>query len=199
LIVGGILEDTTNKQSLDRIWILVYGILIGLIFSGVIVFFISPKKAYEIRLLDAATPAPFFVEVDGAVNNPGVFFVEQNLRINDLIEIAGGFREDADEMQLNLAMPIYDGMQIMVPSNKTMRSDEESENTQMNNFTDFVNINFADLEELCTLPSIGESKAQAILDYREEHGYFDSIEQIMEVPGIGEGIFSEIENLITIY
>ena len=193
------MEDTTKKQSLNPIWILVYGILIGLIFAGVIVFFISPKKAYEIRLLDAATPAPFFVEVDGAVNNPGVFLVEQNLRINELIDMAGGFREDADEMQLNLAMPIYDGMQILVPSNKTMRSDEESENTQMNNFTDFVNINFADLEELCTLPSIGESKAQAILDYREEHGYFDSIEQIMEVPGIGEGIFSEIENLITIY
>lgn len=193
------MEDTTKKQSLNPIWILVYGILIGLIFAGVIVFFISPKKAYEIRLLDAATPAPFFVEVDGAVNNPGVFLVEQNLRINDLIDMAGGFREDADEMQLNLAMPIYDGMQILVPSNKTMRSDEESENTQMNNFTDFVNINFADLEELCTLPSIGESKAQAILDYREEYGYFDSIEQIMEVPGIGEGIFSEIENLITIY
>lgn len=193
------MENSTEKQKPRSIWILVYGVLMGLIFSGLIVFFISPKKSFEIEMLEAATLVPYIVEVDGAVQEPGLFYVDPNARVNDLIEMAGGFTEDANQMNINLAMPVYDGMQILIPTNKTMRSDSESENYEMANFTDFVNINFADLEELCTLPSIGESKAQSILDYREEHGYFQSIEEIMEVPGIGEGIFGEIENLITIY
>ena len=198
-INGGILDQSSEKRNSIQMWILAYGVLIGLIFAGVVVFFISPKRAFEIKLLDVATPEPIFVEVDGAVNAPGLFLVEQGMRVNDLIEMAGGFEDDANKLPLNLAMPVYDGMQIIVSTNKTMRSTEDIEDEAVAEFENYVNINFADLEELCTLPSIGESKANAILEYREEHGYFESIEAIMQVPGIGEGIFGGIENLITIY
>ena len=191
------LENSKLGKHNSTFWTILYGVLIGLIFGGLIWFFISPKKEFAIELLAAPIAAPIFVEVDGAVNSPGLFEVPVDSRVNDVIALADGFAENALTVSINLAMPLYDGLQIIVPA----KIDTTINSISIDNTTDtneFVNINFADFTTLCSLPSIGESKAQAIIDYRNDHGYFQSIDEIMQVTGIGEGIFDDINDLITI-
>ena len=129
-----------------------------------------------------------WVDVSGAVKNPGVYKLENGARIFQAIEAAGGFSEDADPQWLNQAAEISDGEKIFVytkEETQTLKeqgisSEQEKENAEKAEEAK-ININQASLEELQEIPGIGEARAQAIIAYREETGGFGSIEDIQQV------------------
>lgn len=150
--------------------------------------------------------AVFFVYVCGAVKVPGVYELEEGSRVFEAVRLAGGFCEDACEEYVNQAQEITDAMQIYIPTNAQVESGEvrlreegkgpaESEKA---GGSSLVNINTADIDLLGTLPGIGESRAKAIIDYRESSGGFERIEDIMKVSGIKEGAFQKIKDKICV-
>ena len=145
----------------------------------------------------AAEPATqtLCVYVCGEVKSPGVYELPEGSRIVDAVEAAGGMTEAASGTWLNLAEPVSDGQKIEVPS-ETEASELEKEQQEAQ--SGLVNLNTASAEELMTLTGIGESKAEAILSYREEHGGFEKPEELMEIPGIKEGVFEKIRDQVTV-
>ncbi len=158
------------------------------------------------------------VDIKGEINIPGIYSLEENSRIMDAIEMAGGLTENADTTMINLSKKIKDEMVIIIYSKeevndfkktkeieervhekciegteKTLQNDACIENTSE---TNKININTASKEQLMTLPGIGESKAKDIIDYREKNGLFQSIEDLKKVPGIGDNIYDQIKESI---
>lgn len=144
------------------------------------------------------------VYVCGAVVNEGVYELSAGDIVDDALEMAGGYRSDAYRGYVNLAAPVTNSMRIYFPTEAEMTeavlSDTDGSSTidDSTNHDDKVNINTADKNELTKLPGIGESRAEDIIRYREENGKFKSINEIMNVNGIKEGIFNKIRDLITI-
>ena len=161
-------------------------------------------------------PESCVVHICGAVNEPGVYTLEGGARIYQAIEKAGGFREDAEQEYLNQADLLVDGMKIYVPTQEEaaevggntewMASAGEvpEDKGQGGNTKDagvessLVNINTAGEEQLCTLPGVGSSKAKSIIAYREQNGAYKTIEDIMNVEGIKNGVFRKIKDCITV-
>lgn len=146
-----------------------------------------------------------YVDVKGEVRDPGVYQLSNGARVMDAIESAGGLTNEADEDQLNLALLLSDQMVIVVPNiNQTL----EEEYSMVNHFANQIdedphnelkiNINVADVAELTLLPGIGEKKAQAIIDYREENGSYQTIEDLMNVSGIGQKTFDKLSSMISV-
>ena len=134
-----------------------------------------------------------YVHISGAVREPGVYGLPAGSRLVDAVEEAGGFLPGADSDYLNLAAVVEDGQKYHVPT------EEESEGLAAFEDADpRVDINHAGLEELTTLSGIGPGKAQAILDYREEHGSFSSAEELKNVSGIGESSFNRLKDEIVV-
>lgn len=143
------------------------------------------------------------VQVSGAVRSPGVFETEPDSRVYQVIEMAGGFTEDAFDESINQAEVVQDGQKITVLTRKEWEESGADLQAVMSGASvpagqqdGRVNINTADTEELCSLTGVGETRAQAIIDYREKNGSFRSVEGIMEVPGIKEGLFEKIKDSI---
>lgn len=142
------------------------------------------------------------VHVCGAVKQPGVYMLNDNSRIKDAIDAAGGFSKKADKEYLNLAESVTDGQKIVVYTKKQTVSlngkEAAGEIDNDNRGSSKVNINTASKEELMTLTGVGESKAKDIIAYREQNGRFNSIEELMNIPGIKEGVFSGISASVTV-
>lgn len=162
---------------------------------------------------DVATPAPTIdtrmaVHITGAVREEGVYRLESGSIIQDVVDLCGGLLPEADTYSINLAMKVNDGMRIHIPfvysEDKTWLLDvgyasEQPDNSGSGQSTvQLVNINTASVNELMTLNGIGESTARDIISYREEHGKFQSIEDIMNVPGIKDAKFNKIKKYITV-
>lgn len=182
----------------------------------------SAAEGSNANLTPAPTPVPtiIYVDVCGAVAKPGVYELKTDSRVFEAIEAAGGFLPEASGASINQAQPLSDGQQIYVPTQEeakegysgaaaALQNGAAQENGAQNNGTQSadasgeaqdgrVNLNTATLESLMTLPGIGESKAQAILSYREEAGGFSSVEDIMQVPGIKEGTFAKFRDRLTV-
>lgn len=144
-----------------------------------------------------------FVDVCGAVKNPGVYELLAESRVWDCIDAAGGFLEDADQSYLNRAAKVSDGMQIRVYT-KEETSQMAPGNSASGPVSDGnakeegkININTASVDELQKIPGIGLVRAQAILDYREANGSFSTIEDIQNVTGIKGKTYEKIESYIT--
>jgi len=143
-----------------------------------------------------------FVHICGAVNAPGVYRLPEGSRIADAVLCAGDFSENAAKDYLNLAKPVLDGEKIYVPNKDEAEQnlegkrlqDEKSENGE--SFS--VNLNTVGVDELMKLPGIGQTKAEAILAYRREHGAFSSCEELMQVPGIKQSVYEKIRDNITV-
>ena len=145
-----------------------------------------------------------FVHVSGAVRKPGVYELPEGSRLYEAVESAGGFTDDADGEYMNLAAVLEDGVQYHIPTLEEAAAlragdtagagEDESPYTSDGR----LDINMAGLEEFTQLNGIGESKARAILNYREEHGPFADIEEIKNVSGIGEGTFQRLKDQITV-
>lgn len=170
----------------------------------------------------AAEERVFYVDIKGKVSKAGVYRVKEGQRVIDVIDLAGGLLKDADTSLINLSMPIKDAMVIIVYSKdevknieKTLAKEEakqslcqeaiindacikeESKEIAEDLIPGKININTASLSELMSLSGIGEAKAKMIIEYREVK-LFESIEQLKEVSGIGEAVFAQIQENITI-
>ena len=142
-----------------------------------------------------------YVYVCGAVNAPGVYELKKDARVFEAITLAGGMTAEAAPEAVSQARTVADGEQIYVPTVREVQmqgSGVEDIVTGNADVSGKVNINTAGKDELMTLTGIGEAKAQSILDYREEHGKFGSIEDLMLIEGIKEGVFNKIKEDITI-
>lgn len=138
------------------------------------------------------------VHVAGAVSSPGVYTLPADSRVDDAVRAAGA-TADADLSQLNLAQKLADGQKITVPVAGATPADGSSAATTADSDNGgLININTATQEELESLPSIGEVRAQAIITYREEHGGFRTIDELKEVSGIGDKIFADISPHVTV-
>lgn len=131
------------------------------------------------------------VYVCGAVQEPGVVAIDEDARIVDAIQLAGGMCEEAAEDYVNLAAKLTDGEKIYIPTKAEVAKWEVAEKADTK-----VNINTADADALCTLPGIGESKAKDIIAYREKNGSFKTLEELMEVSGIKESLYEGLADRI---
>lgn len=144
------------------------------------------------------------VFVCGEVNSPGVYEMDSDARVCDAILMAGDFTGDADIDYLNQAAGLTDGQQLYVPSEEETAAGISEGNTVdpggNGNLSGngLVNINTASLQELKTLPGIGDVKAGAIISYREQNGKFTSTEDIKQVDGIKSGLYDSIKDMITV-
>lgn len=134
-----------------------------------------------------------YVYVCGQVVSPGVYELSEDARVKDAIEVAGGMTEAAALTYLNQAEHLKDGQKIYVPTSEEIEREEQASAADGK-----VNLNTAQLQELMTLSGVGESKAQAIIQYRETQGAFTSIEDIMKIDGIKEGVFNRIKDKIKV-
>ena len=160
-----------------------------------------------------------FVYVCGAVNEPGVYELFSDGRIDDAVKAAGGFSEVADTSYVNLAARLTDGVKLYIPT--TEETKDADAGTSIPSYEggtcadsgsalegdikalsgskgSLININSASKEELKTLNGIGDATAEKIIKYREEHGSFSAIEDIMKVSGIKDKLFSKIKDYITV-
>ena len=125
------------------------------------------------------------VDIKGEVKQPGVYEISADSRVNDVIEIAGGFTEEADIQLINLAQKVHDEMSIIV----SKQGEEAAANTSSSadaGADGKVRINYATQDEIESLNGIGPAKAQAIIEYREENGLFQRAEDLLDISGIGE-------------
>ncbi len=152
-----------------------------------------------------AAETEVFVYICGAVEVPGVYNMSEASRVCDLIEAAGGFSEDAKTDYYNQAELLYDGEKIYIPTVEEYELLYDSINPSTQSSTEEgisedgkVNINYADASQLQQIPGVGETKAAAIIAYRESNGAFSAIEDITNVSGIGDATFENMKDYITV-
>ncbi len=153
-------------------------------------------------------PKTIYVYVCGAVYAPGVYAIEEGSRICDLFQIAGGLTEGAAEDYWNQARILSDGEMIYVPTEEEAKERSDAQKSAAGSTTGQsdtnsgetkkININTASIEELMTLPGIGEAKALAIIAYRQENGDFSNIEQLKDISGIKDGVYTKIKDYIVV-
>lgn len=151
------------------------------------------------------TPVEYAVYICGAIKYPGVYHFKEAARVCDVVEAAGGFTKNAAKASVNQARYITDGEQIEIISRKQWKKSRKqgknttsSDNGAASQDNGKININMATETELMALSGVGQSKAKAIIDYRTQSGAFSSVEDIMKVPGIKEGVYNQIKDSITV-
>lgn len=156
-------------------------------------------EATEENQITSSESKLLYVYVCGQVKNPGVYTLPEGSRIYDVFELAGGFTESAATDYWNQARLLKDGEMLYVPSKEEVKDRPIEEETKGQTYeSNKVNINTATIAELMSLPGIGETKAKAILAYRQEHGEFSSLEELKQVEGIKEAVFTKIKAYIEI-
>ncbi len=133
------------------------------------------------------------VHLAGEVKSPGIYQLPEGSRVYELLELGGGFTDNADRETINLARPLLDGEQIFV------YLVGEGPKLSAGSSSNLININRASASELTALPGIGEVRAAQIVNYRERHGLFKTKEEIMDVSGIGQTTFDNFSDMITVY
>ncbi|MHC5267862.1 helix-hairpin-helix domain-containing protein [Enterococcus sp. LJL98] len=140
------------------------------------------------------------IDIKGAVKKPGVYTLAAEARLNELILLAGGFTDDAEIRQLNLAEKLSDQQMIYVPNQEELEfkvEEAQAANSSVSKVEDsLVNLNTADSLGLQQLPGVGPAKAQAILTYREENGPFSSVDDLLQISGFGEKTVEKLRGMI---
>lgn len=156
----------------------------------------------EEKNISATEETLIYVYICGAVAEPGVYQIPEGSRLFEAVDAAGGMLEEAEYASQNLARVLQDGEQIRILTKEEAKCLNKTEiSMQAGNTTEskgLVNINTASVQELTTLTGIGESRAQAIVEYREANGFFKSIDGIKNVTGIKDGLFEKIKDKITV-
>ena len=150
------------------------------------------EEVSEEETTESMTERLVCVHVCGSVATPGVYYLEEGSRIHEAVELAGGLTEEAAGQSINLAEPVKDGEQIYIPSLEEMKNGYETPTDGL------VNINTAEVDELKTLPGIGDIKAEAIISYRESNGGFSDIQEITNVEGIKDSSYEKIKDYIKV-
>ncbi|MFT4011217.1 MAG: helix-hairpin-helix domain-containing protein [Nocardioidaceae bacterium] len=160
----------------------------------------STPAATDSGALASSTASPggmLTVDVAGRVRHPGIVVLPAGSRVADAIKSAGGLSRGADRLAVNLAAPLVDGQQVLVGAPRTVTSPSGGTALPTGPGT-LVNLNTADLATLDTLPEVGPVTAQAILSWRDAHGGFSSVDQLLEVDGIGEATLAKLTPLVTL-
>lgn len=167
----------------------------------------SSESETDIQEQTEETEKEIQVFVCGAVDEPGVYRLKETSRLYEAVEAAGGFRQDADQEWLNQAEVLQDGSKIRIYTLEETRLLKESGFQEQSGIQESqaeaevsgkINLNTATKDQLMTLPGIGEAKADAVIAYREEHGSFRTIEDIMNISGIKEAVFLKIKDKIVV-
>ena len=180
------------------------GLLLGLLVAGLLYQTTRAPTGEPVALLPSPTPEPIMVYVTGAVERPGVYRVPRDGRLVDAVVLAGGFLEGADVTQINLAEKLEDGQQIEIPGLSEFPTPQLTIGgggllvTPTPSAGGLINLNTAAQEQLEALPGIGPSTAQKIIEYRDENGPFERVEDLLKIPGIGPETLEEIRPLITV-
>jgi len=187
-------------ELLERYRVHIVAALAALLLVAAAVIFLRRPTPQPIEIVEPSptlepTPAQVAVYVTGSVVNPGVYYLPEGSRVEDAVHAAGGPAAEADLNRVNLAQRVHDGEQIYVPEMGEENLPVPSGSTSGGSL---ININTASASELETLPGIGPTLAQSVIEHREAHGPFATIEEIMDVRGIGEGLFDEMRDLITV-
>lgn len=145
-------------------------------------------------------PVFWVVDVKGAVMNPGIYEVAKNMRVQNAIDLAGGLLQNAETRHINFAQHVTDQMLLYIPvvGEEIVDFPYTQPNSPVEEGTSKININTATDLELQALPGIGEKKALQIINYRTENGSFSTIEELMEVSGIGQKTFDTLKESITV-
>jgi competence protein ComEA len=189
------------------LWKIVFSVLCGLLGAGLIWLVGSGPSGQPVELLPPPSPAPLTVHVAGAVVQPGVYHLPANSRVQDAVQAAGGLSPQADPDALNLAALLLDGSRIDVPSVSDAAPPEETEDASTGTATDIprsptpspifpIDINSASQIELERLPQIGPVRAARIVAYRQAHGPFEQIEDLLSVYDITPEVYAAIQDLI---
>jgi competence protein ComEA len=196
--------------------LIAFGAICGLLGSAIILLASQPPRGSVILLMPPPTPALWVIQISGAVTHPGVYQLPAGSRLRDAVQAAGGLTEDASLSTVNLAALLEDGKSIIVRVNTptpmpsqprpsiTSQPAAQNESDPTNPAEPLpvsgglININTATLEELDRLPAIGPVIAQRIIEYRTTQGPFMSVEDILNVEGIGQATFDKIKDLITV-
>ena len=160
----------------------------------------APAPAVSRQEVPLPGPTPssaaiLIVHVAGWVREPGVYELPEGARVVDALELAGGARRGADLSALNLAAVLADAQQVLVPKRGASPAGRGAGSGQVQAL---VNLNTATAEELETLPGIGEVLAQRILDHRQEHGPFRTVEDLLDVSGIGDQRLEDLRDKVTV-
>lgn len=148
------------------------------------------------RTTSTSDASPVLAHAAGAVAHPGVYRLPSGARVSDLIDAAGGPAPDADLDQLNLAAPVADGERVYVPRAGEAVPPVADGGTSTPDGP--LNLNTATLEELDALPGVGPATAQAIIDERDRRGGFGSVEELLDVRGIGPAKLEQLRDLVTV-
>lgn len=157
-----------------------------------------PEPSSAAAVSPSSVAAVILVDVAGWVRRPGVYEFREGARVIDAIEAAGGARSRALLTSLNLAAPLVDGTQILVPKAGEAPPVGAGGGSTGSAAGGLINVNTATAVELEALPGIGEVLSQAIVDHRTENGPFTSVEQLVDVSGIGDATLEDIRELVTI-
>ena len=168
-------------------------IFVGFIILTILGYFLMPTDEIVQPESEKEENDYIFVHIEGQVNNPGLLKVEYGTRLYELIEKAGGETENADLSRVNLASILNDEQKVLIPAKIVLSEDQNAEAEGS-----LVNINTASKEKLMTLSGIGEGTAEKIIKYRQDKGYFNTIEELKNVSGIGENKFNGLKEDITI-
>jgi competence protein ComEA len=152
-----------------------------------------PADERPLEAVEAAAPAALVVHVVGAVHRPGLYRLRDGSRIADAVRRAGGATKRADLSLVNLAAPVADGVQVVVPRRVPAGAAAAAGSAQAP--AGPVHLNTATLEQLDELPGVGPATAQKILDFRQEHGAFTSVDELDAVPGIGPARLEQLREL----
>lgn len=202
-------------------------IIIGLFMF--IVTFVPKEKVVEVpveveKIIEKEHEETYQVDIKGAVKKPGVYVMNFDDRVIDVIEMAGGLLKESDTRFLNLSKKIFDEMVVVIYTQSEIKEIKESEIkikevikyiekdclcpepefndacfcSETEETNNLISLNTATMEELMTLTGIGESKAKAIIKYREDNGSFTSLDQLKEISGIGDSIFDKVKEDITL-
>lgn len=156
--------------------------------------------------VDEKTDGKMYVDIKGAVRAPGMYEVTSDMRVLNVIDMAGGLKEKADDKQINFSQKLEDQMIIYIPLEgeeipdaiNNQNTSKETSGGKGSEESGKINLNQAEKEELMTLNGVGEKKAEKIIEYREDNGSFKSIEDLKNVNGIGEKTFESLKESITI-
>lgn len=184
-----------------REWIII--VIVAFILGVIVGHYTTKLNSKEEIQLDQ-NQEKIYVQISGEIKYPGVYEMLDGDRVFQLVEKAGGLTENADVNSINLSKKLIDGEKVIIFAKKELNNEQNLINqtssslTTQSNKSNLININTATQSELESLPGIGPTLAQRIIEYRENNGYFQKIEDIKKVSGIGDKKFEAIKDLITV-
>jgi competence protein ComEA len=185
-------------QNMKTILYMVSGILLGLFIAALVWVVVRNPSGEAVTLRPVPTEKPIVIHITGAVPRPGVYALPEGARVQDAISAAGGFLAEAEKAGINLARLVDDGEQLDVPYGAGFSPVIPTLDAVAPLAIEVININTASSAELESLPGIGPTTAQKIIEYRELNGPFLATEDIINVSGIGPGTYERIKVLITV-